>query len=191
MTSSVNNESTIFAVIRHGDKEKPGDNPPLTEKGLEEARIAGPALKLFLAEMLGRKNIQLIASTLTRTQQTARLMAQGMEIPESEIVSDARIRERVHVKDPVNPQKESTSTQVKRMKEGIEAGISGRASLDTVPVFVSHSLVECAFRKSTGEKDREMLHHLKTCEVVVYSKQGDKYSVMAVVRPDFTPAAKL
>ena len=62
------------------------DSYHLTDEGREEVRIQGEKMK-------AQGITKIISSPLIRTQETAKIMAQHLGIPESEIVVDDRIRE--------------------------------------------------------------------------------------------------
>jgi broad specificity phosphatase PhoE len=188
---SASEEPIIFGIIRHGDKEKEVSDPDLTPRGVEQAKIAGAALQAFLADLVGRQKIVLISSPIKRTKQTAELMAERMGIPASEIVFDRRIRER----DKINGVKEGHDERMARAHEGINENVAKFGTLDTVPIFVTHSLIMGSYLKkliNDGQSIPPEFHkRLKTCEVLIFKKEGDQITGLARVRPEFPVSAKV
>jgi broad specificity phosphatase PhoE len=73
-------------LIRHGDKEKMAGDPPLTSFGLKQAQAT--------ASYFAAKNIhQILASPLLRTQQTAQIIAESLNLP---VVTHQQLVERAN-----------------------------------------------------------------------------------------------
>jgi broad specificity phosphatase PhoE len=153
--------SKIFIIMRHADKEKHKKDPQITEKGKARAALAAQEIRQ-IAEVRGKSEIRLVASSLKRSQETAAVIANTLNITEKMVV-DARIKERdypfmTEKEKHANPQyqayKNTQDEKVKfqmspgpgaetcaeafqRMVHGVEANLNLHDS-STLPVFVSH-----------------------------------------------------
>ena len=106
-----------FIVMRHADKQK-GVNPCLTEKGRQQAKNSAAALETLRQEQ-GKEKIRIVVSNLKRSQETGKIMAQELGIPESDILIDPRICE--HDQGPIpKTSKESKMEMYQRMHAGIK-----------------------------------------------------------------------
>lgn len=75
-----------FYLIRHGDKIKTIGDPPLSEKGINQARATALYMRSYPLQ-------QVIASPTLRTQQTARFLADLFSL---NVQSEPLLRERVN-----------------------------------------------------------------------------------------------
>jgi len=77
---------TTFYLIRHGEKQRLSGDPKLTEKGKWQAEQTGEFLKKFPIVIIYH-------SPLTRTKQTARIIAAKLKV---EIVEEKMLTERMN-----------------------------------------------------------------------------------------------
>ncbi len=75
-----------FYLIRHGDKVKTVGDPPLSEKGVNQAQATANYMTIHPIQ-------QIIASPILRTQQTARYLADKLGL---DIQTEPLLRERVN-----------------------------------------------------------------------------------------------
>lgn len=87
---------STFYFVRHGNKQENISNPQLTEIGHEQAQKTAEFLKQFPIT-------QIIASPLSRTQQTAQHIAQTLSLL---VKTDPRLQERMERQPNDVPQKE-------------------------------------------------------------------------------------
>ncbi len=81
----------LFVLMRHADKQS-GDNPSLTDRGRQQAKITAVALDNLRKE-LGKDRLQIVVSSLKRSEETGLIIAETLGIPTSEIIVEPRIRE--------------------------------------------------------------------------------------------------
>jgi|GEM_PF-5007864 broad specificity phosphatase PhoE len=162
----------IFILMRHADKEKDkGDDPGLTEDGIARSKVAATAIEKLRQE-LGKDKVQLVVSSLKRSQQTGAVIAQELGISVDSIVKEPDIKERVKGA-------ESKPEIYDRMRKGISRQISPETG--TLTVFVSHSLsIRRLFKglfdlDSTSVPDN-FLKNSRYCEISVVEIMGDQWT---------------
>ncbi len=151
----------IFIIMRHADKGK-GSDPSITDKGKLRTKIAAEVIQ-GIAKERGKTEIQLIVSSIKRSQETGAVVAEALKIVTAPHI-EARIREcnpsflskeekkkhpqyqyYSHLKDekekfrcmPV-PNVESGEMLFQRMQEGIHARLDTIQDPAILPVFVAH-----------------------------------------------------
>jgi broad specificity phosphatase PhoE len=174
MTQPISNEEpVIFVIIRHGDKDG-GVDPDLNARGVEQAKSAGDKLRALLCDQMGKKRLELIASTLKRSQQTAAFIGASSGIAISEIKIDDRIKEWLN--------EETSQMLADRMRSAIDEALAKVTDREAVPVFVSHCIVVQHYIKGmigAGHNIRgEFVDYLYNCEWIVFQKEGDKITAL-------------
>lgn len=78
---------TTIHFIRHGDKVSGKPNPPLTQKGIEKAKLTGKYLQ-------NQKTSKIFTSPMERTRQTAEIIARHLSL---RVITDERLLERMEL----------------------------------------------------------------------------------------------
>ncbi len=90
----------VIVLMRHADKDK-GNDPALTERGRNQTGPTAQAIK-ELHEEYGCKKVAFFVSSMKRSQETGRLIAENESVKslQSQFTEDARLREKEHDPTP-------------------------------------------------------------------------------------------
>ena len=172
-----------FIVMRHAHKQK-GKDPLLTLKGMQQAKSAAIALETLRKEQ-GKEKIQIVVSNLKRSQQTGKIIAQELGIPESDIIIDRRICE--IDQDPGNSKAESKEELYQRMHQGIGQNLH---EPEILTVFVSHGkVIKNYFHRLSFQEHNEIPiyfqeHHANACEMYLIHREADHFVAEKILEPD-------
>ncbi len=167
-----------FIIMRHADKQK-GVDPNLTEKGRQQAKKSAAALETLRQEQ-GKEKIRIVVSNLKRSQETGKIMAQELGIPESDIIIDPRICE--HDQGPIaKTAKESKKEMYQRMHDGIRETLNAYGSPEILTVFVSHGTVMQNYFTLLSYQKQNIIpfyfqqHHVTACEMYLIHREDDNF----------------
>jgi 2,3-bisphosphoglycerate-dependent phosphoglycerate mutase len=114
-------------LIRHGEKEATKNNPELTTTGVTQAKKTAQYLAQFPIT-------KIIASPYLRTQQTAKHIAQYLNL---HITTDERLRERMDFQEFVGDRAEFFAEWSKATHERSYVPVSGRSSEETATQVIA------------------------------------------------------
>ncbi len=189
----------IFILMRHADREK-GVDADITENGIARSKAAAATIEQLRQEY-GYEKIQLVVSSLLRSQHTGVVIAEELGIPLEQVTQEARIREKTHNPIPRKERKntpefqhhrslsskeqfyhrESPDIECKfevfsRMKDGIQHHLN-QADGKTLLTFVSHGeAIRACFRglqlKNEGVFSDDYFKNSKYCEISLVEVTG-------------------
>jgi broad specificity phosphatase PhoE len=199
--SSQQSKDQIFILMRHANKTK-GDNPSITKKGIARSQAAAAVIQEICKEF-GKEKVQIVVSSLKRSQETGAAIAKALNIDPSSILQENSILERrssmlssnkkknhpqykkyknlskgekFHTKKL--PDMESGAEIHARMEKAINQCLDGQDE-KTLTVFVSHAIAIGHFFKGLrnvrdNAVDDLFLIPSKYCEISIIERQGDQ-----------------